>query len=311
MPEYMKITDEAEWLEKRKNYVTSTEVAALFGVSPYMTAFELWHVKRGNIQQVDLSNNKFVQFGKLIEPVVVQMIQIENPEWKIEPCRVFAYCDTDRIGSSFDYWVTIDGKRGLMEIKSTSYAEYKKTYEEDESPVHYEIQAQVELEMMPDAEFIVQVAFLADTRSLKYIHRDRDSEMGVAMRGAVRDFWNMKEAPPIDYSRDKSVLSKVATKADPDRQIDATEDSRITELAAMYKSEKEIEKQAGENADKFYTELMFRLGNAKYAWTKEHRISVADVKGSEGIKITDDMVGQVIGAKSGYKKLTITDIKKK
>jgi len=311
MINYMEITDETSWLEKRKKYVTSTEVAALFGSSPYLTAFELWHIKKGNIPATDLSGNNFVQFGKLVEPVIVQMIELENPDWKIEPCRLFAYCDTDRIGSSFDYWVTIDGHKGLMEIKSTSYAEYKRIYEDDEAPVHYEIQAQVELEMMPEAEFILQVAFLADTRSLKYIHRDRDSEMGLAMRNAVRDFWGMDSAPPVDYSRDKSILAKVAPNLDPERQIDGTEDERLNELAAMYKAEKELEKQSKENADKFYAEIMDRIGNAKYAWTKKHKISVVDIKPNEGTIISQDMVGDRIGQKSGFKRLTISEIKKK
>ena len=35
--------DEAEWLAMRRQDVTSTETAALFGLSPYTTAFEVWH----------------------------------------------------------------------------------------------------------------------------------------------------------------------------------------------------------------------------------------------------------------------------
>ena len=102
---YLEITDEKEWLEKRKNYVTSTEVASLYGVQPAYapTAFELWHIKRGNITPPDISNDDFIMFGKLMEPVVVEMIKRQNPDWIIEPCRLFAYDDTGRIGSSFDY----------------------------------------------------------------------------------------------------------------------------------------------------------------------------------------------------------------
>lgn len=311
MINYMEITDEAAWLEKKRGYVTSTEVAALYGESPYMTAFELWHIKHGNLDAPDLSDDDFVLFGKLVEPVVVQMIQRKKPDWVIEKCNVFAYDDTDKIGSSFDYWVTIDGRKGLLEIKSTSYGEYKRQYEDGEAPVHYEIQAQVELEMMPEAEFIMQVAYLADTRTLKFIPRERDTEMGAAMRKAVREFWEMKTPPDLDYDRDKSVLAKVAPKCDPERQMDATENTRVTELAAMYKAEKELEKQSAKNADKFYTELMELLGNAKYAWTNGHKITVSDVAASEGNKITPDMVGKVIGARSGYKKLTITETKQK
>lgn len=311
MINYMEITDEKAWLEKRAGYVTSTEVAALYGESPYMTAFELYHIKRGNLQAADISGENFIRFGKLVEPVIVQMILLEHPNWVIEPCKVFAYCDEDRIGSSFDYWITIDGKRGLLEIKSTSYAEFERSYEDDEAPVHYEIQAQVELEMMPDAAFIMQAAYLADTRTIKYIPRQRDAEMGTSMRKAVREFWAMTEAPALDYARDKSVLAKVAPKCDPNRTLDATQDAQITELAAMYNAEKELETQAKKNAAKFYTMIMEKLGNAKYAWTNSHKITVSDVKASEGTLITKEMIGTIIGARSGYKKLTVTETKKK
>lgn len=311
MIQQMQITDETAWLEKRKGYVTSTEVAALYGENPYITAFELWHIKRGNIQPADISGENFIRFGKLVEPVIAQMILLENPTWKIEPCRVFAFDDVDKIGSSFDYWVTIDGKRGLLEIKSTSYAEYKKKYEDDEAPVHYEIQAQVELELMPEAEFVMQVCFLADTRTLKYIPRQRDTEMGHAMRKAVREFWAITEAPAIDYERDKSVLAKIAPKCDPNRTLDATQDATTTELAAMYKAEKDLEVQSKKNADKFYTMLMERLGDAKYAWTNSHKITVSDVKATEGKLVTPEMVGTYIGARAGFKKLTITETKNK
>ena len=38
-------TSEQAWLQQRAKDVTSTEVSALFGLSPYMTEFELWHRK--------------------------------------------------------------------------------------------------------------------------------------------------------------------------------------------------------------------------------------------------------------------------
>lgn len=311
--QYMEITNESEWLEKRKGYVTSTEVASLYGVQPAYspTAFELWHIKHGNIIPPDISKDEFIVFGKMMESVIVEMIKLQNPTWIIEPCNVFAYDDEYGIGSSFDYWLTIDGRKGLLEIKSTSYKYYKQEFEADEAPVHYEIQAQTELEMMPEAEFIMIVPFIADTRSLEYIKRERDSEMGKAMRAAVKSFWDKKDAPAIDYSLDKSTLAKVAPKLDPERVMDATQNTRITELSSMYKAEKELEKQAGKNADAFYCELMELLGNAKYAWTNEHKITVSDVAENEGKLITQDDVGTRTGQRSGYKKLTITEVKKK
>lgn len=312
---YLQIKDEAEWLEKRNGYITSTEVSALFGLSPWTTAFELYHRKRG-LYEHTLEDNNFLAFGRLIEEPVCQMVLIEHPDWKIAPMRVFAYDDQDKFGASFDRVVTLsDGSVGLLEVKSISYREYKKKFIEHspddiEAPENYEVQMQAQLDVIQRYDFCLMVVFVLDTRELKYIYRKRDAEMGAKLRASVKNFWKMTVPPEPDYSMDKALIAKLSPSCDPDKTLDATEDNRITELAAMYKSEKELEKQSKENAEKFYAELMSRLGNARYAWTNGHKITASDVKANEGTEITQDMVGQRINARSGYKKLTITEIKK-
>ena len=42
----IKAASREEWLDIRKKFVSSTETAALFGMSPYLTAYELGAVKR-------------------------------------------------------------------------------------------------------------------------------------------------------------------------------------------------------------------------------------------------------------------------
>lgn len=313
--QYFQIKDEAAWLEKRNQYVTSTEVSALFGLNQWMTAFELYHIKRGLIDGT-LEDNNFLKFGRILETPICEMILLEKPQWKISPMRVFAYDDVDRMGASFDRVVTLEnGKIGLLEIKSISYKEYKEKFIEHdendiEAPTNYEVQMQSQLEVIQRYDFCVMAVFILDTRQLKFIIRERDIELGAKLRQAVKEFWAMTEPPQPDYARDKSILSKVAPDCDPNNTLDATENNRITELAAMYKAEKDLEKQCKENADKFYAELIHALGNARYAWTNSHKITVSDIKPNEGKQVTEDMVGTYIGARDGYKRLTITEIKK-
>ena len=313
--QYLQINDESAWLEKRGKYVTSTEISALYGLNPWMTAFELYHNKHGNID-TSLDDNNFLRFGRILEQPICEMILIEKPQWKISPMRVFAYDDTDMIGASFDRVVTLeDGRVGLLEIKSISYAKYKEKFIEHadddiEAPENYEVQIQAQMEVIQRYDFCVLAVFILDTRQLKFIFRERDRELGAKLRQAARDFWAMEAAPEPDYARDKSILAKVAPSADPNNTLDATNDTRITELAAMYKAEKELEKQSKANADKFYTELIALLGSARYAWTNHHKITVSDIKPSQGKEITPDMVGEYIGAREGFKRLTISEVKK-
>lgn len=289
----MNITDEQSWLDKRKGYVTSTEASAIWGLNANLTHYEMWHIKRGLLPAVQIEQNNYMLFGKLMEQVICEMINHEHPDWKISPMRVFAYDDDDKIGSSFDRVVQIPDKgTGLLEIKTTSYKYWKEEFIETDDNIEatpkYEIQAQVELEVLNKYDWILICVFIADTRTLKYIFRDRDKEMGGEIRKAISEFWQSTKAPAPDFARDKSHIAKLMPKAEKGKALDATNNARITELATMYLSEKQLEKQSKENAEKFSAELLTLVEDAQYVWTNHHKISVVDGKtGTKSLRITE------------------------
>ena len=49
MPE-VPITSEAEWRELRARHVGGSEVAALYGCSPYLSHWALWQIKAGLLE---------------------------------------------------------------------------------------------------------------------------------------------------------------------------------------------------------------------------------------------------------------------
>ena len=63
------IRDDAHWHELRAKAVGGSEVAALFGLSPFTTAYTLWHEKAGKVPREEFDNQK-TNWGKLIEPLV-------------------------------------------------------------------------------------------------------------------------------------------------------------------------------------------------------------------------------------------------
>lgn len=311
----MEITNEAEWLEKRKGYVTSTEVPALFGLQPaYMpTAFEMWHIKKGLLPSSFEQNNHML-LGKLIEEPIAQIAAIENPNWDIQQFPFFAYDDEDKIGSSFDRVIYIDGKKWLGEIKSISYAQYKEHFTENEdgsmeAKDAYEFQMQTELELVKDQGFegIILIVLILDTRTMKYIYRKHDVEMGLGMRAAVKEFMNLDTAPQPDYSVDKGTISKLAPKADDKKEMDAKDNERLSMLCGLYKSEKSMEKQASENASTYYAEILHMMGDHKRAFTLTHKVTASDIKESFKI-VTEEMVGTKINERGAHKRLTITEV---
>lgn len=313
---FMEIKDEASWLEKRKGYVTSTQMAALFGLSKYNTAFELYHISRGNIDGA-VEDNNFMKFGRIIEAPICEMINIEHPEWKIEEFPFFAYDDEDKIGSSFDRAVWVKNKKYLLEIKSISYAQYKENFVEHsaddiETSAQYEIQMHMEMELTKDTGFhgVIMAVFILDTRTLRYIFREYDAVVGEELRAAAGEFWALEEQPEPDYARDKAVISRVCPEANPELQMDAAGNHRMIELMAQYSNSSGLIKQETAAKDAAYAELMILAGKARYVWANNYKMSVSDIKKNEGKAITQDMVGNITGVRNGYKKLTITKTKK-
>lgn len=309
MKQKMLIENQAEWLEKRKGYVTSTEVAALFGLGQWMTAFELWHVKRGTLEK-EVQDNDFLAFGRFAEEAIAKMIEFKNPSWKIEPFNYFVYDDEIKIGSSFDRTIIIDGKKYLLEIKTTTFKEFKKHFTEEEASEQYEVQVQVELEMAEEFSGCLLAVFLLDTRELKLYFRAKDNEVCEAIKTKVKQFWASTEPPALEYEHDKSVLAKVAPKANADKTMNAEENTEFKELAARYLSAKEILKSTETEADYCYTRLMEIMQDNKTAWSNSYRVTATDVKPTEGKLITQEMVGTFTGARAGYKRLTVTELNK-
>ena len=62
-----------EWLSLRHENINSTEVSALFGCSPYQTLYELWHIKKGNLKDSFVDNER-VKWGTRLQDSIAMGI---------------------------------------------------------------------------------------------------------------------------------------------------------------------------------------------------------------------------------------------
>ena len=103
------------WLQMRQQDVTSTESACLFGESPYMTRFELWHAKRSG-QARAFKQNERMLWGNRLEAAIAHGIADEQG-WQISPLKEYMRDPDLRMGSSFDFVITNLGEPVHLEIK--------------------------------------------------------------------------------------------------------------------------------------------------------------------------------------------------
>lgn len=104
-----------EWLEARRKGVTASEIAVVMGLSPWDSAFALWHRKRGDLP--DVEETDVMRLGAILEPHVAERFAALHPEFAVtgdgralyaHPGRAWEMATPDRLLSDirFDF---IDG----------------------------------------------------------------------------------------------------------------------------------------------------------------------------------------------------------
>lgn len=307
--ETIKITDELQWLEERTKDVTSTEVSALFGLSPYMTDFELYHNKSSG-QVVRIEENERMKWGKRFESAIALGVA-QDEGWEVEKFDVYMRDTEKRIGSSFDYKITSSGDGpGILEIKNVDGLQFKQKWTEDEAPEHIELQIQHQM-LVSGLKWTALVAMVNGNHPV-VIYRDFDPQIGVAIMRRVAAFWEMVKtgvAPAADYSRDADVIARIHAQANPGEIFDATGDNEIASAVFDYQRlGKEIDTlKADREAEK--AKILAKIGKAEKVIGPWGSISTGTIKDSPPTLITAEMVGKTYGGRAGYRNFKL-NIKK-
>lgn len=129
----------AIWRNERALRIGGSEVAAILGISPYRTAFELWEIKTGKRAEEDISNLPHVRRGVLAEKVF--RMKLESETLKNFTPKVWRIKDT-HYGASDDGFNEELGC--LLEFKAMSLENHLKA-KNGIVPDHYMAQIQYNL----------------------------------------------------------------------------------------------------------------------------------------------------------------------
>lgn len=302
------IHDEAQWLDLRREDITSTMVPALFGLSPYTTRFELYHAKANGIE-VPFQGGDRVAKGARMEQYAAQEVAAQTG-WTVVPFKDYVRVPGGRMGSSFDCIATKpDGSRGILEIKAVDYFIHKDRWVDDQAPEHIEIQLQHQLECADQFEWGAIAAFTG-IYDFKLYERERDHDMGRAMRQAVAAFWadvDARREPDPDFTRDDAVIA-LLHKGAVEPPLDMTANSEFDELLARMERWKATEREAKANADAAKAEIHHKLAGSTGAYTNRYKITAGWTKDTPA---REALPGEIISGRAGYRQCLIKDITKK
>jgi len=303
--EIIKIETEQQWLDLRRQDITSTKSPALFGLSPYTTKFELYHEQVNGIE-IPFQSNERIEKGSRMEQYAAQEVAMREG-WTVQPFTDYIRILGERMASSFDYIATKpDGSRGILEIKAVDFFRHRQTWVEGEAPEHIEIQVQHQLECADEFEWAAIAAFTGIYDYTLY-YRERERDVGRAIRNAVKRFWADVEArnePDPDFARDDAVIAKLFN--DPGKEpVDLSDDPEFEALLAKFDVAKTQAKEFEKQAAAAKAEIHYRIENAPKAFTNRYRVTAGWTKD------TPDRVaepGEVIKGCKGYRQCLVKAI---
>jgi putative phage-type endonuclease len=271
-------TSDEEWHALRAECITSTDCAALFDLSPYLTRFELWHNKLDKTV-TQIADNERMRWGNRLERAIAEGVCRDN-DWTGEPFKAFVTRLDAPIGSSFDWDIrNTDGTPGILEIKNVDGRVFNEQWTAEECPPHIELQLQHQLEVI-GYEWGVIAALVNGNRVVLY-QRDRDAAVGAGIIKMARQLYaEIKEGkePTPDFTRDARTISRLYGHAEEGKVISLT-DERAQVLAASYKDYAAAEKAAAAAKEACKAELLTLCGDAERILLPGYSISASMVKG--------------------------------
>ena len=271
----------AERQAVRARHVGASEVAALFGASPYMTAFELWHIKRGSLPAPDISEGDRIFWGTILEPAVAAGVA-KLRGWQIRNVlRYTAHRTVAGMGASLDYEIVAHERGpGCLEIKNVDRLVYRDAWEDGEPPLHIELQLQHQLACTGRAWGAI--AALVGGNDLKVFERERRPKTIERIEVAVAAFWASIEAgrePKPDFAADAAAIAALYRDATAGSVEDMTGDNRLADLCATYREAAAAEKAADEAKAAARAEILTKIGGAEKVICGRFTISAKTVAG--------------------------------
>lgn len=294
-----------EWLALRKNYVGSSEIGALFGLSPWVTRWQLFQLKRGLLP--DVFETKSMTAGRHFEPAVASY-SAEVFGMTLRKVRRYLTCDdVAGLGSSLDYEETGNGYLAPVEIKFSLYGDDWgwEGQELTQCPDVYLLQTQAQLMCMPSAPHATLIAFAGG--DIRRMTIPRNERLVTAIREAVTAFWDDVRAgrePPVDFNADADAVSRLAYLSKL-RTLTMTPDQ--APLFAEWKQAQADVKAAEARAEAARTQVLKALVDAGQGNDEgvrvmcgEWKVSVSKIADNAGRLVKPEDVGTYIGARKGY-----------
>jgi hypothetical protein len=300
------IESRAQWLEMRKQDVTASAAACLFGLpgdESEQTAFRLYMLKTGAIEEendepkIDGDEIVFSSMGRgsFLEDKAADALRLLKPHWTVQKCPYYYRDPAARLGATPDLLVH-DPERGFgtVQIKNPERSVYHsdkwKADGEFEAPLAYAIQTSVEAHLT-DAKWAAVGAFVVGHKTVfRLFDIPIRPSLIIRTRELVDDFWRrVRENDPYDpdFGRDGDLIARLYADDDgSETEIAATNDLlHKLELREHFLAVEKAARAAEEARATIDAELRFLLKNAVRGRLPDGRLVEAKTIRTKGYSV--------------------------
>jgi predicted phage-related endonuclease len=298
--------DEAQF---RAAHVGASEAAALFDCSSYLTRFELWHRKKGNIDTPEFNamsddgtpDNERIYWGVRLEAAIIEAAK--ERYGYIDREQVGRLSNGKGLGGHPDRRVICPERGpGILEIKTADWLVRKGWG--DEPPEHYLLQSQA-YQGLDGVEW-GDVLVLVGGNKLERFRYNFRPKIYAEIERRVAEFWQSVEAndpPPADYTRDLATITEL-TREGTGETIDLRTDNLAADAAARYLWAREARTKAQADEDAAKAELLDKLGAASVGLINGFMLRATDVA---AVADREAKPGEIIKGRRGYRRITVKE----
>lgn len=264
-----------EWLAERRLGITSTDIPAILGLSPFASEGDVARDKAGIAgDEPDAESARRMRLGRAMEPVVAAEEVVEHGIQLRRVKRIISHPDLPLLRTSLDYERV--GERTIVEIKTSSSRDW------DAGLPEY-VEAQVRWQMGVAGYPRAHVAALRYGQRLVCHDVDHDPDVFDGLVAIATDFWNRVLAGgPFEETR-----ASIRRAWPVDDGLVAEADPEVVEATRDLIDTRAVLKRLGEHEDALVAAIQARMGptarlvgpDFTITWRRARDSREADYKG--------------------------------
>ena len=220
-----------------QGFVSSSEIAGLFGVSPYTSRYLAWAFHKHGVKHD--GGNERTRWGKLLQDDIIQATA-EDLNLDVEPNAGDVFLrhidETVKAGATVDCWIRRHaGGLGIIEAKNVDRMQWFENWDDHTAPIDIELQVQHQLWVTGAAWAVI--ACLVGGNDLKIYKRERNEKVIAEIAATVAEFWALvtsdAKPDPAGFEAEKAIIGELYGIPTPFVTLNLFDDEKLINMIAM------------------------------------------------------------------------------